>query len=252
MVSLSMRKYIKRSTLVVAVVYLFTTTAKASTIRELLVDSSKMQVIHLKIGQSTVLRFLEKPKKVVIGNQNYFNVEFIDNDLTLQPQGIASTNLFVYGEYHTYGFLIKVCAQCDSDDLVKVRWKSNQRFETSKKELVSKSRANDVSIKALLPNQLQVELKKVTLDSDRGLYFLDFLLKNISKSELAIQQVFIQYSLKGKFVPPIQHIVEKDKIGVGEQIRLRAFVESKDTQPTQWQFRIKNKSVKLLVPRKYL
>ena len=62
-------------------------TSLASGIRTVQVNAKKMQLIYLKMGRATVLRFTAKPKKVVIGNQNYFSVEFIDNDLTIQPQG---------------------------------------------------------------------------------------------------------------------------------------------------------------------
>ena len=46
-------------------------------VRVLPLDGPRMGAIFLKLGQSTVLRFPEKPKKVVVGNKNFFNVEFI-------------------------------------------------------------------------------------------------------------------------------------------------------------------------------
>ena len=46
-------------------------------IRKVFVNADKMETIKLSMGKSTVLRFLEKPKKVVVGNKNYFNIEFI-------------------------------------------------------------------------------------------------------------------------------------------------------------------------------
>lgn len=98
---------------------------QASGIRTVQVDAYKMQRIYLKMGRATVLRFTTKPKKVVIGNQNYYAVEFIDNDLTIQPQGKVETNLFVYTQYRTYGFILRVCSSCRADDLVFIKWKSN-------------------------------------------------------------------------------------------------------------------------------
>ena len=102
--------------------------AMASGIRTVQVNAKKMQIIYLKMGRATVLRFAAKPKKVVIGNQNYYAVEFIDNDLTIQPQGKVETNLFVYTPYRTYGFILRVCSSCRSDDLVFVKWKSNYQW----------------------------------------------------------------------------------------------------------------------------
>ena len=103
-------------------------TAIANGIRTVQVNANKMQLIYLKMGRATVLRFTAKPKKVVIGNQNYFSVEFIDNDLTIQPQGKVKTNLFVYTPYRTYGFILRVCNSCRADDLVFVKWKSNYQW----------------------------------------------------------------------------------------------------------------------------
>ncbi len=100
----------------------------ASGIRTVQVNNSKMQLIYLKMGRATVLRFTAKPKKVVIGNQNYYSVEFIDNDLTIQPLGKVETNLFVYTPYRIYGFILRVCQSCRSDDLVFVKWKSNYQW----------------------------------------------------------------------------------------------------------------------------
>ena len=100
----------------------------ASGIRTVQVNATKMQLIYLKMGRATVLRFTEKPKKVVIGNQNYYSVEFIENDLTIQPLGKVETNLFVYTPYRTYGFILRVCSSCRSDDLVFVKWKSKYQW----------------------------------------------------------------------------------------------------------------------------
>ena len=68
-----------------------------------------IQTIHLSMGQSTILRFKEKPKKVVVGNANYMHIEFINNDLAIQPLSPITTNLFVYADFgRTYGFKLKV------------------------------------------------------------------------------------------------------------------------------------------------
>ena len=91
-------------------------------IRILKMNDKKMQNIYLRMGQSTVLRFKERPQKVIIGNQNYFHVEFTDNDITLQPQGLVITNFFVYTKHHTYGFVLKVSQKQAYDDLVRIHW----------------------------------------------------------------------------------------------------------------------------------
>ena len=82
-------------------------------VRTITVDEAMMAEIHLAMGRSTVLHFFEKPAKVVAGNQNYFNIEFTGNDITVQPLGPVTSNLFAYGEYHRYGFILRVSISHD-------------------------------------------------------------------------------------------------------------------------------------------
>ena len=67
----------------------------AGSIRTIHMNADKMKKIQLRMGQSTILRFSDKPQKIVVGNQNYYSAEFIGNDVTIQPLGKFNTNLFV-------------------------------------------------------------------------------------------------------------------------------------------------------------
>ncbi|MBF0300316.1 MAG: TrbG/VirB9 family P-type conjugative transfer protein [Oligoflexia bacterium] len=111
-------------------------------VRTVYVDDEKVETINLKVGQATVLSFLEKPFKVNIGNKNYFNLEYVHNDVNIQPlQPSIRTNLFVYGKYHRYGFILKVDGSDRYDDLVKVRW--NDGGTTT----ATNTNTNDIKIK---------------------------------------------------------------------------------------------------------
>ena len=99
-----------------------TQSATGGSVRDLPMDDGAMEEIRLAPGRSTVLRFLEKPLKVVLGNQDHYKAEFVENDVTLRPQGTFGTNLFVYTSGGaTFGFLLKVPKEGGYDDLVKVR-----------------------------------------------------------------------------------------------------------------------------------
>ena len=106
--------------------FLMANTTSAGIARDLSIDGSRVEAIHLCLGRSTVLRFKEKPFKIVAGNNNYFNFEFISNDVTIQPLRSVSTNLFVYGKYNQFVFnLIFTGKQCD--DLVRVSGNNTHR-----------------------------------------------------------------------------------------------------------------------------
>ena len=118
----------------VSFLLLYAPIAISGQIRTVRVNDTKMQLINLKMGKASLLRFTEKPKKVVIGNQNYYSIEFIENDLTIQPLGNVETNLFVYTPYRTYGFILRVCQACRYDDLVYIKWKSKYNFTSKQKK----------------------------------------------------------------------------------------------------------------------
>ena len=158
--------------------------AMAGNIRTIDVSAKQMKTINLKLGQSTVLRFRETPKKVVVGNQNYFNVEFIGNDITIQPQGPVKTNLFVYGEYHTFGFILKAGNYNQYDDLVNVLWNSPRMKRKKRVNLSVKTIKRSIKLKS----KLTCYLEKVT-ELKPKFYVLDFRLLNEGKKIISINDV---------------------------------------------------------------
>ncbi len=98
-----------------------------SKVRSVESDDNKMIPITLSLGRSTVLQFLDTPKKVISGNSNYFNIEFSGTDVTIQPLSQVNSNLFIYSGHRRYGFHIRTCLCSTYDDLVKVYWKQPQK-----------------------------------------------------------------------------------------------------------------------------
>ena len=148
-------------------------------VRDVYIAPNEMGVINLRMGQSTVLRFQEKPKKVVIGNQNYFNVEFIENDVTIQPLGVASTNLFVYGEYNTYGIILKVNGSGEYDDLAFVKRGFKITSAITKKE-TKRNHRYEYSIKGKVGKDTIFTSGKLIFHHALNLYILDLELSNKS------------------------------------------------------------------------
>jgi hypothetical protein len=104
-------------------------------VRTVEMDSGGMKPITLAMGRSTVLQFTDKPKKIVSGNSNYFNIEFTGNDVTIQPLSQVASNLFIYSGNQRFGFLLRVCNCAVYDDLVKVYWKYPKKPRSSDQSL---------------------------------------------------------------------------------------------------------------------
>lgn len=164
----------------------------AGVIRTVNSTQDKMDTIHLSMGKSTVLHFIEKPVKVVLGNQNFFNVEFTGNDVTLQPLGYTSSNLFVYGEYYRYGFILSTGGGI-YDDLVNVKRKVSIQHEEPKKEeakvVVEKPKAVVVApVQQHKTNQsITFKVEKVIRDV-RGLSIIDLQLNLLDDKTTKIEK----------------------------------------------------------------
>lgn len=224
-------------------------------VRDLEVSSGEMGRTYLKMGKSTVLRFTDKPKKVVIGNQNYFNVEFIDNDVTIQPLGVATTNLFVYGEYQTYGLILSVIGHDKYDDLVMVKRKSFSpsigQAPREKNQKPKKIVNNQINIKERLGDLLSIEVPSVFYHPPMEVYVMGVNLTNKSKEALKSKDVTIALSRNGKPLEDQNVIFRQDGATTGNILNSRIFFKSPQTSFTV-SVKYKDKEWKQIVDGKYL
>jgi len=196
-----------------------------SKVRELAVGKNEMESIYLKMGKSTVLRFNEKPRKVVIGNQNYFNVEFIDNDVTIQPLGKTTTNVFVYGEYQTYGLLLSVIEHDYYDDLVVIKRSFENVTKGSPIKKTSKSKQK-INFKGKVGGSLSVTSENLFYHDLLKTYVLDLKIKNISQVGINSKEVKINLSRAKHLLEGQKIVFEKDMIEKDEEVRARILFQS--------------------------
>ncbi len=224
MVSSSMT--VSRCAGAVLLVLLLSITAWAGRVRTLPTNSREMPVINLMTGRSTVLRFPAAPKKVVLGNQNYFNVEFIDSDITLQPLGSATSNLFVYGDGFTYGFILKVNQGGEYDDLVFVRGKLPV-YESERPPAPTKKAAPKPDLKYGITIQkgsfIQIRGSFFKWNEHLQTYFTDLALT--IKGAKVIQGKSLDLQLLGEKgdVSSISPVFEADDLIPGKPMRVRLF-----------------------------
>jgi hypothetical protein len=198
----------------------------AGVVRKVYSDGVAMIPVNLRMGQSTVLRFIEKPKQVVLGNSNYYSVEFIENDVAIKPLRGVTTNLFVYGIKNVYGFLLRTNQFTDYDDLVEVDLVGNKLVAQTKvilKPLLFKevSRPNIVFYVA---KNLKVTISRLQKLEQRDFYLFDLLIENTSKNEIDLSAIEI-YLSRGKFkLSPQEFILQQSVIKAGSSTKARVFV----------------------------
>ncbi|MBX9765898.1 MAG: hypothetical protein K2X47_01385 [Bdellovibrionales bacterium] len=174
-------------------------------------DSSYMAPVNLRMGQSTVLRFPEKPKKVILGNSNYYSIEFIDNDVAIQPLGTIPTNLFVYGPKNVYGFLLRTVVGGAYDDLIQVNLKQNFKLATATVKILSVREVSRPNFTFPVGKNLNVKLSRVQRYKHGDFSILDFTIENSSRGNVSLSNLVLTVESQKKRISP-QELVLKDFI----------------------------------------
>lgn len=217
---------------VVLLLCLLVCRSHAGIVRVLESNAKEMKPVFLSMGQSTVLRFTEKPKKIVVGNQNYFNIEFVDNDLAIQPLGSVTSNLFVYCEYdRVYGFILRPRGGQEYDDLVNVRWKppGGIRIEREKKE-TTVFRKSEVGKRIVLKNRLELTFEKLSSGDPDGLKILEIRIRNLSNRAINIKELNIFASRKGKPLEGQSFVTLEDLLQEENSTRSRLFIRTSSSE----------------------
>lgn len=222
----------------------------AGRVRNLLVGDNTMEIINLRMGRSTILRFNDTPQKIVVGNQNYFNIEFIGNDVTIQPQAQVTTNLFVYGKYHTYGFILQVGQLNNYDDRVDIRRKPVHFINHSKKTVSKQDfKSKNIAIKnIILDQQLKMSVMPLNRDESRNLFILDLEVENLTNKKINLNQLKASLSNKNKLKKQT-FILKQDHIDPKEVVKGRIIFRTEKIETLYLKFELGISEASIVIPK---
>ncbi len=234
---------------VVMFIYSVQVFAQRKEIREVDTNDRLMKVVNLTMGRSTVLSFQEKPVKVVSGNSNYFNVEFVGNDLTLQPLAPVETNLFVYTEKGTkFGFLLKVGPSSIYDDILYIKWKSQN-------EILMKSLKPQKLLqpfKLFVGKELEINVRRFVRLGEIKTYVFDFEIKNSGGQKLKTPSIDVFVCRSNHRFIGQKLVFEKEEAKKDEIIRARLLTRIEQAQDFSFIVKINGKEVKSIITKDYL
>lgn len=220
-------------------------------IRTLYTSDKVIKPIFLSLGRSTLLKFKEKPEKIVIGNKNYHNLEYINNDVTVQPLAAFDTNLFVYTKNkRTYSFLLKVVPKDKYDDVVHVRWKSSFKPYRINKQVKPKLRFPSKVLN--FNNAVQVIVKGLYKTHIKSSYVIHLKLNNMSHSRVDMKDVKIYLTRSGKKISFQKSFFLQDSIASKQSTKARILFSLKNIKGVTLNIEFKGKKRKTIISRKYL
>jgi len=245
-----------RTKLIVFVLILvtsFTVIAQKNDVREIFTNDRMMKTVNLTLGRSTILSFTDKPVKVVTGNSNYFNVEYIGNDLTIQPLANVDTNLFVYTQNKMkYGFHLKVGAISAYDDMIYIRWKSSFQLDQGRPRPNNEKPQRPFKILTLKVGQLEVVINKLIRLKGTKTYLVDFEAKNKGGSEVKLKEVDIFLSKSNERMKGQKLFFEKESLPMHDTSRGRIFLPLERPEDFSFYLSFQKKTNKVVISKIYL
>ena len=198
----------------------------AGIVRILPASDDKMEPIRLKVGNTTILRFVDIPRKTVLGNTRFFKVGYVENDVTIQPLGEAATNLFVYTQNGSYGFILTSKTFGEYDDLVKVhRKQTNGRYLLTRK--TKKAQNPTLSL-----TSLKVSLEGVT-SPQKGMLEISLKVGNKTFQKIPTGQIRLFVTLWGKRLSPQKAYFKASSLAPKEITEAKVVLILEDEKETQ-------------------
>ena len=216
---------IKSLGFVVLIIFSSGAFAQRKEVREVFANDREMKTIHLTLGRSTILSFNDKPVKVVSGNSNYFNVEYIGNDLTIQPLANVDTNLFVYTQNKMkYGFHLKVGSNTLYDDMVYVRWKLPGFVERKTPLATSGKAKNPFKTQNLKMGVIEIQVNNlIPLKGSRS-YIVDFEVKNRGTTQVNLSELDVFVSRNNQRLKGQKLFYRKDHLPIHDSVSGRVLL----------------------------
>ena len=198
----------------------------AGIVRILPVGDDKMEPVRLKVGNTTILRFVGLPHKTVLGNKKFFKVEFVEKDVTIQPLGEAATNLFVYTKNGSYGFILTAKFFGEYDDLVKVHRKQTYgRYLLTRK--TKKAPNPTLSLTSLKASVEGVASPK------KGMLEISLKIGNKTTQKIPTGKIRLFVTLWGKRLSPQKAYFRKSMLAPKETTEAKVVLILEDEKETQ-------------------
>lgn len=88
-------------------------------VRRVPVHGDQIVTVKTSIGIATIIQVPDRPNSVVVGDQNSFKVEYLDQAITIKPLiGGAKSNLYIYTDWKRYNVELVSGGESSADYVV--------------------------------------------------------------------------------------------------------------------------------------
>lgn len=144
-------------------------------VRRVSVQGDQIVTVRTSIGIATIIQVPDRPNSVVVGDQDAFKVEYLDQAITIKPlSGGAKSNLYIYTDWKRYNVELVSGQEAVADYVVYLDNPKEQKATQSNLEAGIKW----TNFKNTLRNDsLQLIVKRVGRAKD-GILLVEFLVSS--------------------------------------------------------------------------
>lgn len=155
--------------------FLLINNAWASKVRHVEVNKDEIVSVRTSIGIATIIQVPDRPNSVVVGDQDSFKVEYLDQAITIKPLVSGSrSNLYVYTDYRRFNIELVTGPQAIADYVVYLRQPKTKKPDPVVWKKFSNTLTNEsirLNVKRLGRFRDEILLVEFTLFSDKKLTF---------------------------------------------------------------------------------
>jgi hypothetical protein len=163
----------------------FAAEAAPPKVRRTQVAQDQIETVHTALGIATIIQVPDRPNSVVVGDQDAFKVEYLDQAVTIKPlHGAAKSNLYIYTDWRRYNVQIVTGPEPLADYVVYLE-NPKESFKETKSSLVW------TPIKRSLTNDtLALEVKRLGRSRD-GVLLIEFLIQSVKPEGLRAEWLWL-------------------------------------------------------------
>lgn len=91
----------------------------ADRVRHVVVQKDQIITVKTALGIATIIQVPDRPNSVVVGDQEAFKVEYLDQAITIKPLNSgAKSNLYIYTDWRRYNVQLITGAETSADYVV--------------------------------------------------------------------------------------------------------------------------------------
>ncbi len=212
--------------LLACLIVLATTSSYAGNrVRHIECHEEKIITIRTAIGIATIIQVPDRPNSVVVGDQDKFKVEYLEQAITIKPlQSGAKSNLYIYTDYRRYNVQLVTGSEHFADYVV---YLENEKPKVTSKQNSLRWLNYGRSMKN---DEFTFHTNRIAKTSD-GILLIEFNVTALKKGAINPEWIWLTQESK---VRPIQNLfLSSLKIDSGKSSTGTIQILSKDIDPTR-------------------